>query len=88
MTPLPTLGGNNAEAGQINNLGEVAGNAENSTPDSTCGPAAAPQKLQEKPVFWKNGEIKELPTFPVRRPFYGTAKPVPFVQRRFFPQHV
>jgi probable HAF family extracellular repeat protein len=64
MTPLPTLGGNNAEAGQINNLGEVAGNAENSTPDSTCGPAAAPQKLQEKPVFWKNGEIKELPTFP------------------------
>jgi hypothetical protein len=22
----------------------------------------------------------------VGRPFYGTAKPVPFVQRRFFPQ--
>jgi len=64
MTPLPTLGGNNGEAGLINNQGGVAGNAENTIMDSTCGPAAAPQKFQEKPVVWKDGEIEELPTFP------------------------
>jgi probable HAF family extracellular repeat protein len=63
MTPLPTLGGNNGEAGLINSRGEVAGNAENTTLDSTCGPAADPQKFQEKPVIWRDGEIKELPTF-------------------------
>jgi len=61
MTPLPTLGGNNGEAGLINSQGEVAGNAENTTPDSTC-PAGGPQVLQEKPVIWINGEVKELPT--------------------------
>jgi uncharacterized membrane protein len=63
MTPLPTLGGNNGEAGEINNRGEVAGNAENTTIDSTC-PAGGPQVLQEKPVVWRDGRIKELRTFP------------------------
>jgi probable HAF family extracellular repeat protein len=63
MTPLPTLGGNNGEAGLINNWGEVAGNAENATPDSTC-PPGGPQVLEEKPVVWRNGEVKELPTLP------------------------
>jgi len=63
MTSLPTLGGNNGEAGLINNRGEIAGNAENATTDSTC-PPGGPQVLQEKPVIWKNGEIKELPTVP------------------------
>jgi probable HAF family extracellular repeat protein len=62
MTPLPTLGGNNGEAGQINNRGEIAGNAENSTMDSTS-PTPKVQVLQEKPVIWRNGEIKELDTF-------------------------
>jgi probable HAF family extracellular repeat protein len=62
MSPLPTLGGNNGEAGEINERGEVAGNAENSTRDSTC-PTAGPQVLQEKPVVWENGHIKELNTF-------------------------
>ena len=61
MTPLPTLGGNNGEAGLVNNRGEIGGNAENATPDSTC-PPGGPQVLQEKPVVWKNGEVKELPT--------------------------
>jgi probable HAF family extracellular repeat protein len=61
MTPLPTLGGNNGEAGQINNRGEVAGNAENTTPDSTC-PPGGPQVFQEKPVVWENRHIKELDT--------------------------
>jgi len=63
MTPLPTLGGNNGEAGLINNRGEVAGNAENTTLDSTC-PLGGPQALQEKPVVWQNGQIKQLDTFP------------------------
>jgi probable HAF family extracellular repeat protein len=61
MAPLPTLGGNNGEAGEINERGEVAGNAENSTRDSTC-PAGVPQVLQEKPVVWKNGHVKQLDT--------------------------
>jgi len=36
MTPLRTLGGDNAEANSINNRGEVAGSTENNTTDSTC----------------------------------------------------
>ncbi len=36
MNPLPTLGGNNGEATAINNRGEVAGFAENSSPDPGC----------------------------------------------------
>src|ERR1700722_3683237 len=42
MTPLPTLGGNNAIAFGINNQGQVAGAAENSTRDPSC---VAPQVL-------------------------------------------
>jgi probable HAF family extracellular repeat protein len=60
-TALPTLGGNNAEAGEINDRGVVAGNAENATVDSTC-PSPKVQVLQEKPVVWENGAIRELPT--------------------------
>jgi probable HAF family extracellular repeat protein len=64
MTALPTLGGNNGYAYGINDRGEVAGLAENTTLDSTCpGPPAA-QVFQFKPVIWKEGEIQELPTFP------------------------
>ena len=62
MIPLPTLGGNNGVANQINNRGEVAGMAENATTDANC-PATAPQKLQFKPVVWVNGKIQELPTY-------------------------
>jgi probable HAF family extracellular repeat protein len=57
--PLPTLGGGNGTAFQVNRRGTVAGFAENKTTDSTC---PAPQKLQFKPVIWENGEIQELPT--------------------------
>lgn len=59
MTPLPTLGGSNGTANQVNKSGTVAGFAENGTLDPTC---PAPQKLQFKPVIWENGEIQELPT--------------------------
>jgi probable HAF family extracellular repeat protein len=57
---LPTLGGNNAEAADMNNFGEVVGNAETATADSTC---LAPQVLQHLPAVWEHGHVKALPTF-------------------------
>jgi probable HAF family extracellular repeat protein len=67
MTPLSTLGGYNGAASAINNQGEVAGNAETATTDSTCPPydpaQGQYQVLQDKPVVWENGHIKELPTY-------------------------
>ena len=61
MTPLDTLGGNNAAGGGINDRGQIAGYAENSTPDPNC---PAPQVLQFKPAVWTNGRIQALPTYP------------------------
>jgi probable HAF family extracellular repeat protein len=61
MTVLPTLGGPNGAVNQINNLGQVAGFAENTKPDPNC---PAPQVLQFKPVVWKNGKPRVLPTYP------------------------
>lgn len=62
MTPLPTLGGDNGAGGQINSRGEVAGYAENTTPDPNC---PAPQVFEFKPVMWEaDGTIRALPTFP------------------------
>ena len=67
MNPLPTLGGHNGAASAINNQGAVAGNAETATTDSTCPPydpnLGQYQVLQDKPVVWENGHIKELPTY-------------------------
>ena len=67
MRPLSTLGGYNGAASAINNQGEVAGNAETATTDSTCPPydpaKGQYQVLQDKPVVWKNGHIEELPTY-------------------------
>src|ERR1700722_11481616 len=60
MNPLPTLGGNNGVAMAISNRGEVAGFAEDSTPDTGC---PAPQALHFKPVVWEKGVIHKLPTF-------------------------
>jgi len=60
MNPLPTLGGNNGVAMAISNRGEVAGFAEDSTPDTGC---PAPQVLHFKPVVWEKGVIHKLPTF-------------------------
>ena len=62
MVPLSIskLGGNNGVANEVNNRGQVVGEAENATLDPTC---QAPT-LQMKPVVWENGEIRELLTFP------------------------
>jgi probable HAF family extracellular repeat protein len=64
MVPLPTLGGNNGLSSGINSRGQVAGQAENTTVDSTCEPSitGSPQVLQIKPVIWRNGNVQELPT--------------------------
>lgn len=59
MTPLPTLGGNNGAAFQINNRGQAVGGAENTINDPTC---VAPQVLQFRPVLWEKAGIRELPT--------------------------
>jgi probable HAF family extracellular repeat protein len=60
MTPLSTLGGNNAQGSDINDQGQIAGMAENSTPDPNC---PAPQVLQFRPAVWTNGKIQALPVF-------------------------
>jgi probable HAF family extracellular repeat protein len=62
MTPLSTLGGNNAAGSQINSRGEIVGYAENTTSDPSCPP---PQVFQFKPVIWDSkGVVGALPTFP------------------------
>ncbi len=59
MTALATLGGNNGQALAINNQGQIAGFAENSTKDPTC---PAPQTLDYEAVLWgPNGQAQELP---------------------------
>jgi probable HAF family extracellular repeat protein len=62
MHPLPTLGGNNGLANQINSTGQTVGMAEKDKPDSTC-PSGGPQKLEFKPVAWQYGTARELPTY-------------------------
>src|SRR4029077_2543547 len=49
MTALPTLGGNNAQADAVNNLGEEAGLAETATLDPRC---VFPQVLDVEAVVW------------------------------------
>jgi probable HAF family extracellular repeat protein len=71
LTPLPTLGGNNASVGPINNLGEVAGFAENDTRDPACpnemSPGGTgPQVLDYEAVVWgpRQGQTRVLRPFP------------------------
>jgi hypothetical protein len=67
MIALPTLDnntGNNGLATGINDFGEVAGAAENTTPGCpTQNPAASlNQYYQYRPVLWRNRAIDELAT--------------------------
>jgi probable HAF family extracellular repeat protein len=63
MTSLPTLGGTHGFATGSNNLGHVAGWAENTVHDPTC---VAPQQLQFRAVVWgpRSDQIRELPPLP------------------------
>ena len=60
MRPLPTFGGPNGFATQVNNRGQVAGWAENTVEDPTCN---APQRLQFRAAVWdtRRGGMTELP---------------------------
>jgi len=60
MSALPTLGGINGQAYQINDRGQVVGVAENNTPDATCSVFS----LEAKPVVWQDGMVQELQTVP------------------------
>ena len=63
MVPLPTLGGVNGSATEINNSGMVGGYAETSITDPGCTTAhAAPQQYQFLPVVWSHGVAQALPT--------------------------
>ena len=78
MTPLPTLGGYNAELGSINNRGEMAGCAENSTRDPKCppGPAAngiGPQVLDYEAVIWGPGPGRSANSSPLAGDTVGAA---------------
>jgi len=59
MAPLPTLGGNNGIANQINSRGVVAGQAETVIRDKDC---PGPQLFHFKPVVWEQGQIRRLRT--------------------------
>lgn len=55
---LPTLGGNNGVANQVNDQGQVAGVAESTTLVPPCLQGLA------EPVVWDNGVIEDLHLFP------------------------
>ena len=71
MTALPTLGGVNAAWGGINNVGQVAGYAENTHKDPACPGKVAvngtgPQLFDFEAVVWgpKTGQIRQLSPLP------------------------
>ncbi len=66
---LPLLGGHNGAAFGNNDLGQVAGAAQNTTPDPSClvgGKPVSPvfQTQQAVPVIWTLGRARQLPVFP------------------------
>lgn len=63
MKQLPTLGGNNGFATNVNNFGQIAGWAENNVHDPTC---SYPQTLQFEAVIWgpNPNQIQQLPPYP------------------------
>jgi probable HAF family extracellular repeat protein len=60
MSALPTLGGNNGQASDINNRGQIAGTAQTTVSDTTCSPSQPLQTIL--PVLWENGRVRALPT--------------------------
>jgi probable HAF family extracellular repeat protein len=62
MMAQPSLGGPNSAGFGVNDLGELAGTAENNIIEPTC--AGTGEVLQYKPVIWISGHIYQLPTLP------------------------
>jgi probable HAF family extracellular repeat protein len=61
MTPLKTLGGNNSVALDVNNHGQVIGQAETGTQDQKC---QAPQVFDYYAVIWEpNSSMVTLPPY-------------------------
>ena len=60
MSALPTLGGNNGSASDINDRGEIAGTAQTAVSDPTCSPSKPLQTVL--PVLWEKGRVRALPT--------------------------
>jgi probable HAF family extracellular repeat protein len=63
ITPLPTFGGPNGAASQVNDRGQVVGTAETPAADPTCT-APGSQVLQLYPALWQHGAIYQLPVLP------------------------
>lgn len=66
LTPLPALpGGNNANAFDVNDLGQAVGVAENGTSDATCASGTPSQVLRYEAVRWgPGGRIQALHPLP------------------------
>ncbi len=61
MRSLPTLGGNNDNANDVNSRGQIVGTAETSTIDSSCN---APQVFDYRGIIWQpNGKVTILPPY-------------------------
>ena len=56
---LPTLGGNNGQASDINNRGQIAGTADTTVTESEC--PSHPSQHTSLPVLWEHGKVKALP---------------------------
>ena len=61
MTPLSTLGGNNAQGSEINAQEQIAGMAENNTSDPNCPP---PKYCNSGRLPGLHGKIQALPAYP------------------------
>jgi len=58
MSALPTLGGNNGQASDINNRGQIAGTADTTFTESKC---PNPSQHISLPVIWEQGKVRQLP---------------------------
>ena len=60
---LPTLGGNNSTVGNVNNRGQIPGDAESAIADPSCASRVPSQKLRYQAVVWEPGRhrVRALP---------------------------
>jgi probable HAF family extracellular repeat protein len=62
MRSLPTLGGNNDQTNDVNERGQIAGDSETTTKDTSC---KSPQVFDFLGVIWQpDGKITTLPPYP------------------------